>query len=95
MAVEFRERSLPYDVEKNTEVFYKGAKVGTHRLDFILDGVLVVELKAVGSISKSHVSQTRSYLRTLGLTHGVVVNFAYPEQPEPSFEEVAVGPESA
>ena len=46
LAIELRERKIPYEVERNTEIFYKGQKVGIHRLDFILDDKLVVELKA-------------------------------------------------
>jgi len=46
MALELRERGINYDVEKNTEIFYKGVKVGIHRLDFIVERKLVVELKA-------------------------------------------------
>ena len=90
MAVEFRNRGIEYEIERNTEIYYKEQKVGTHRLDFILHNELVVELKAAGSISKSHVSQTQAYLRTLGLTHGIVVNFPYPEKDSPGIEEVTV-----
>ncbi len=75
MAVEFRKRDIKYDVEKNTEIFYKGVKVGVHRLDFILEEKLVVELKAQAYISPSHEGQTRSYLLTLGLKDGIIVNF--------------------
>jgi len=46
MAIELRERNVPYEVERNTEIVYKGIKVGIHRRDFILDGKFVVELKA-------------------------------------------------
>ena len=67
MAIELRQRKIPYEVERNTEIFYKGIKVGIHRLDFILDGKLVVELKAQTGITKSHVGQTRAYLKTLRL----------------------------
>ena len=90
MAVEFRDRGITYEIERNTEIYYKDQKIGTHRLDFILENELVVELKAVGSISKSHVSQTQAYLRTLGLTNGVVVNFPYPEKDTPGTERVTV-----
>jgi len=87
MAIEFREHGINYDVEKNTEIFYKGAKVGIHRLDFIVEEKLVVELKAQTYITKSHVGQTRSYLKTLGLTNGIIVNFPFPDQAEPDFKE--------
>ena len=89
MAIELRERKIPYEVERNTEIFYKGAKVGIHRLDFILDGKLVVELKAQTSITGSHIGQTRAYLKTLGLSNGIVVNFPYPDQEKPQFEPIS------
>ena len=88
MAIELRERGIPYEVEHNTEIFYKGEKVGIHRLDFILDEKLVVELKAQAGITKSHVGQTLAYLKTLKLKDGIIVNFAYPEQVEPDFMRV-------
>ena len=90
MAVEFRQRKIPYEVERNTEIFYKGIKVGIHRLDFILDGKLVVELKAQMTITKSHVGQTKAYLKTLKLKDGIVANFAYPDRDEPDFQEISV-----
>ena len=80
LALEFRKRKMNYEVERNTEVFYKGEKVGVHRLDFILENKLVVELKAVSSISKSHIAQTLSYLKTLGLKIGLLINFPYPSR---------------
>jgi len=88
MAVEFRNHRIEYDVEKNTEIFYKGVKVGIHRLDFILEEKLVVELKAQAYISPSHEGQTRSYLKTLKLTNGIIVNFSYPDKPKPDFKEI-------
>ena len=85
VAIELRERNITYEVERNTEIFYKGEKVGIHRLDFILEGKLVVELKAQAGITKSHVGQTLAYLNTLKLNHGMIVNFGYPEQEKPDF----------
>ena len=83
LAIELRERKIPYEVERTTEIFYKGEKVGTHRLDFILEGKLVVELKAASNITPSHIGQTKAYLKTLGLKNGIVVNFPYPDRKKP------------
>jgi len=91
MAIELREHRIQYDVEKNTEIFYKGIKVGIHRLDFILEEKLVMELKAQSSITSSHEGQTRSYLKTLKLKDGIIVNFPFPDKPEPDFKEIHVG----
>jgi len=88
MAVEFRSHRIEYDVEKNTEIFYKGEKVGIHRLDFILEEKLVVELKAQITITQSHEGQTKSYLKTLNLKDGIIVNFSYPDKPRPDFKEI-------
>jgi len=90
MAIEFRKRGINYDVEKNTEIFYKGEKVGIHRLDFIVEKKLVVELKAQNYIMPSHEGQTRSYLKTLNLINGIIVNFPYPDKPVPGFKEVRI-----
>jgi len=86
MALEFRARKINYDVEKNTEIFYKGVKVGVHRLDFIVENKLVVELKAQSAIYPSHVWQTRSYLKTLELNNGILINFPYPDKAKPDFK---------
>ena len=90
MAIEFRNRNIKYDVEKNTEIFYKGVKVGIHRLDFIVEEKLVVELKAQSTITKSHIGQTISYLKTLKLNKGLLVNFPYPDKEEPDFQIIEV-----
>lgn len=80
VAVEFRKRNIKYEVEKYTEVFYKGEKVGTHRLDFIIENKLVVELKSQANITKTHIAQTICYLKTLGLKMGLLINFPYSEK---------------
>ncbi|MGI0011505.1 MAG: GxxExxY protein [Nitrosopumilaceae archaeon] len=90
MAIELRNKKIPYEVERNTEVFYKGIKVGINRLDFIVDGKLVVELKAQNSITKSHEGQTRSYLKSMNLRNGLIVNFPYPDKDEPDFQEITL-----
>ncbi len=90
LAVEFRARKIKYDVEKNTEIFYKGIKVGIHRLDFIVEKKLVVELKAQSHLMPSHVGQIRSYLKTLKLPNGILVNFPYPDKAKPVFKQVTI-----
>lgn len=88
LAIEFRRRNIAYEKEKNTEVFYKGEKVGVDTQDFIVDGKLLVELKAVGKISQLHESQARSYLKATRLKKGIIINFSYPPTDKPEFEEV-------
>jgi len=88
LAYELRKANIDYEIEFNTEIMYKDEKVGIHKLDFIIERKFVIELKAGSSITKSHISQTMSYLRTLGLKKGLLINFPYPDADEPDFEEV-------
>jgi GxxExxY protein len=89
MAVELRLLGLRYEIERNIEVFYRGARVGLHRLDFIVDGNLVVELKAAGKISEHNFAQTSAYLRTTDLKTALVINFPSPEKEDgPEIEVV-------
>ena len=79
MAVELRKRNIKYEIERTTEVFYKNEKVGEHKLDFVVDDQVVVELKAGASLSKSHKAQLLSYMKTCKIGHGLLINFPYPE----------------
>ena len=88
MAVEFRHRKICYKTEVYTEVFYKKERIGTAVLDFIVDGRLVVELKATAKISGGHVSQAGAYMRESGLPAGLVVTFPTPSAPSPQFEDL-------
>ncbi len=88
MAVELRKRDIAYEIERTTEVFYKGAKVGEHKLDFVVADQVVVELKAGASISKSHIAQLGSYMKTLRIPHGLLINFPYPGKDAPDVHPV-------
>jgi len=90
LGVELRKAKIDYDTELNTEIMYKGEKVGVHKLDFIIERKFVVELKAAAPLSKGNKSQLASYLRTLGLKSGLLINFPYPDVEEPDFEEISV-----
>ena len=90
LALEMRKAKIDYDIELNTEIMYKGEKVGIHKLDFIVERKFVIELKAAASISKGNRSQLISYLRTLGLRKGLLINFPYPDKEGPEIEEVSV-----
>ena len=90
LGVELRNAKIKYDVQYNTEIMYKKVKVGTHKLDFIIDEKVVVELKSSASISKGNRSQLIAYLRTLGLKKGLIVNFPFPDVDKPKIEEVSV-----
>ena len=51
-------------------------EVGKHRLDLFVADAIVVELKAVKNIEDIHFAIVKSYLRTLGKEHGLLINFS-------------------
>ena len=90
MAVEFRHLKIPYDIEHHVEVFYRKQSVGMHRLDFIVDGAIAVELKAVTSgITKGHVAQTTAYMRATDFASAIIVNFPSPWKDSPDFKVIS------
>ena len=57
-------------------VFYKGIELGKNFIaDLVVDGKVIVELKAVSALSKAHEAQIESYLKSTGMTDGLLVNF--------------------
>ncbi len=75
LAREFTLRQIPFEREKMIQVVYKGAVVGEHRLDFLVEGQVVVELKAVSEFHEAFRAQVLSYLKATGLRVGLIINF--------------------
>lgn len=75
LAVELRALSLPFVRERSFSVRYRDADVGEGQLDFLVDDLLVVELKAVELVLPLHRAQVRSYLKALKLELALLINF--------------------
>ena len=76
MAVEMRLLGLSFERQKPVPLFYRGHAIGEHRLDLLVASAVVVELKAVTAFEKIHFAIVRSYLKALGLTDALLLNFA-------------------
>ena len=75
LAYELALRGIPFDRQKQVVVRYKGRSVGVHRLDLVVDGKIVLELKAVSALNDVFKQQTLSYLKASGLKLGILINF--------------------
>ena len=73
---ELRTAGLQAETEKEIDVVYEGEVVGQHRLDLLVQGTVVIELKTVEALGKAHYAQIRSYLKATRLRVGILVNFA-------------------
>jgi GxxExxY protein len=78
MDVELKMRGIPFEPQKMITVDYKGHAVGEGRIDLLVGGILVVELKAVEALAPIHKAQVISYLRMLRLPLGLLINFNVP-----------------
>jgi GxxExxY protein len=76
LAHEFNLRQIPFEREKTIKVTYKDVIAGTHKLDFLIDDKVVLELKVVETILSIHVSQVISYLAASKQKVGLILNFA-------------------
>ena len=75
LAIELELRGIPFQRQFPIALTYKGQAVGEARLDFLVGGVLVVELKAVESIHPIHHAQVLNYLKATGHQLGLLMNF--------------------
>lgn len=76
MVVELRGLGIQFERQKPVPVFYRAHPIGEHRVDLLVERAVVVELKATSAVENVHYAILRSYLKALGLTHGVLLNFA-------------------
>ena len=75
LEVELKLRGIAYERDAPVFVNYKGHQVGKGYIDFLIDGVLVIELKVVECILSVHRAQVISYLKARGLQLGIILNF--------------------
>jgi len=75
MCIELRARALAFETERAVEVRYRGEVLGTHRIDLVVQGLIVVELKAVKALDPVHRKQVVSYLKATKLRLGLLINF--------------------
>ena len=73
---EFIIRGIPYEREKDLNVFYKGeALKQTYKTDFWCYDKIIVELKAISSLEDSHRAQVYNYIRATNSKLGLLINF--------------------
>jgi GxxExxY protein len=76
LAFEVRERGLEVVEQKPLPVVYRAVKLDCgYRLDLLVEGCVIVEVKAVDALLPIHQAQLLSYLRLAGLRTGLLLNF--------------------
>jgi len=81
MAIELRRMGIKAEQQVKINVYYAGQIVGEYFADFVVEDVVIVELKAVRYILKEHEAQLLNYLRATPYEVGLLLNFG----PKPDF----------
>jgi len=76
---ELRLRGLSVKQQKEVSVEYKGEEVGTYFADLLVEKKVIIEVKALDSLSAVHEAQVINYLKASGLQVGLLLNFASPK----------------
>ena len=79
MIVELKKNGLSYEIEKPISVFYDDVLVGDFKADIVVEGILILELKAVRSLHMAHEIQLVNYLTATGIDDGLLINFGSEE----------------
>jgi len=75
LCIEFEERSIPYERQKEIGIAYKGRTIGKGFIDILVDERVVVELKSVERFAPIHSAQVITYLRMTNTRLGLLFNF--------------------
>lgn len=75
MEVALEHRGIAFERQKEIHVFFEQVDVGLHRLDLVVDGQIILELKAIKDLEDVHFAQVRSYLKATGLRVALLLNF--------------------
>ena len=66
---------IPFERQKQLPVIYKGQLVGHYVADIVVDGKIILEIKAVSKIIDAHRAQAHNYLAATGIQLAIILNF--------------------
>jgi GxxExxY protein len=78
LAHELRKAGFRVDQQERVKVFYDGVEVGYYDADLIVEGKLIIEVKALRTLEDSHKAQCLNYLKATGNRLGLLINFGSP-----------------
>ena len=76
LEIEFQLAGLKFVREMSMPIYYKNQKIGERRVDFFVEGKIMVELKAIIQLENVHLAQAKNYLEAYNVEVGLLINFA-------------------
>ena len=75
LEIEMRFANLDFAREMDMPVYYRETQIGTRRVDFFVEGKIMVEIKAVIRLEDVHLAQAMNYLEAYKMEIGLLLNF--------------------
>ncbi len=75
LAIEMHLAGIGFSREFEMPIFYRKEQIGTRRVDFLVEDVVSVELKAIPKLEDVHFAQAINYLEAYNLEIGLLINF--------------------
>ena len=75
LIIEFKLQDVGFISEYEIKIYYKGDLVGLRKVDFLVNGVIPVEIKAATELSDLNIAQAKNYLEAGGAEIGLLINF--------------------
>ena len=79
LAHELRKMGLVVMQQQKISVFFDNVEVGKYEADLIVEGCILVELKAVRDLNEVHKAQCMNYLKATGFRICLLINFGNPK----------------
>jgi GxxExxY protein len=77
LAIELAYHGLAFEREKEMPIYYRNEQIGTRRVDFFVEGLVMVELKAIEILLDVHKAQAINYLEAYNVADGLLINLAH------------------
>lgn len=75
LAIEMEDTALSFSREHEMPIYYKQLHIGTRRVDFLVEEIVSVEIKAITQLEDVHLAQAINYLEAYDLEIGLLINF--------------------
>lgn len=75
LSIELNLQGISHEREKEMPIHYKGYDIGTRRVDFFVEGCIMVEIKAITQLEEVHLAQAMNYLEAYNIEVGLLLNF--------------------
>jgi GxxExxY protein len=75
LEVELSYNNISFQREKELPIYYRNEQIGTRRVDFFIEGLIMVELKAILVMEDVHLAQGLNYLEAYNMEIGLLLNF--------------------